>query len=59
MRRGHTIMQAMKMTMTAITVGRRKRAISAVSASLSTAEASRAPAFLTCKHHAPAQASRS
>ena len=52
-------MQAMKMTMTAITVGRRKRAISAVSASLSTAEASRAPAFLTCKHHAPAQASRS
>ena len=47
MRSGHTIMAAMKMTMTAMTVGLRKRAISAVSASLSTADASRAPAFLT------------
>ena len=41
-------MQAMKMTITAMTVGLRKRAISAVSASLSTADASRAPAFFTC-----------
>ena len=47
---GHTIRAAMKMTMTAMTVGLRHRAISAISDSLSTAEASRAPAFLTCHH---------
>ena len=45
---GHTIMAAMKMTMTAMTVGLRKRRISSISASLSTEDASRAPAFLTC-----------
>ena len=45
---GHTIMAAMKMTITAMTVGRRKRRISSISASLSTDDASRAPAFFTC-----------
>lgn len=45
---GHTTQLRKKMTMTAMMVGLRKRATAACSSSLSTADASIAPAFLTC-----------
>lgn len=48
MRRGHTIMLRKKMTATMMSVGLRMRAISSISASLSTADPSIAPAFFTC-----------